>query len=266
VDLCPGAVTTVVVCGTSAFPPAIHILPGCLYTFPGCTQECPAAQFNFNPQNWSYDPALGCWVNYIIGFTPGCACVCFDRWLPVELTSFDAVGGNGSVTLRWSTASERNSDRFEILRDGSLITRVPAMGTSSSAHNYSYTDRTVQNGVTYTYALRSVDLNGVAGEHGTVSATPQGQTAEVTEFALLQNYPNPFNPTTQITFDVAESGPVTLTIFNPMGQTVTKLVDGSMTAGRHTVSFDASNLPTGVYLYRLEAGSFTAVRKMLLMK
>jgi len=120
--------------------------------------------------------------------------------------------------------------------------------------------------VTYTYTLYSVDLNGTRRTLATTSASPAGGPLTVTEYTLNQNYPNPFNPVTQITFDIVESGPVTLTIFNPVGQVVTTLVNNTMTAGRHTIAFDAGSLPTGMYLYRLEAGSFTAARKMLLIK
>ena len=124
----------------------------------------------------------------------------------------------------------------------------------------------MQSSVTYTYTLYSVDLNSTRRTLATVSASPAGGPLTVTEYALNQNYPNPFNPVTQITFDIVESGPVTLTIFNPVGQVVTTLVNNTMTAGRHTIAFDAGSLPTGMYLYRLEAGSFTAARKMLLIK
>jgi hypothetical protein len=88
----------------------------------------------------------------------------------------------------------------------------------------------------------------------------------VTEYALHQNYPNPFNPATQIVFDLVDAGEANLTVYNSLGQTVTTLVNGSMNAGRHTVAFNAAGLPSGLYFYRLSAGDFTAIRKMILMK
>ncbi|MCX6136804.1 MAG: T9SS type A sorting domain-containing protein [Ignavibacteriales bacterium] len=85
-------------------------------------------------------------------------------------------------------------------------------------------------------------------------------------FALDQNYPNPFNPATTIGFAIPKSGMVTLTVFNMLGQEVATILRGEMNAGRHDVSFDASALSSGMYMYRLNAGGSTAVQKMMLLK
>ena len=86
-------------------------------------------------------------------------------------------------------------------------------------------------------------------------------------FTLEQNYPNPFNPTTTINFSLAKASNVKLFVYNILGQRVATLIDSRvMSAGSQFVTFDASRFASGVYFYRLEAGSFTAVKKMLLLK
>ena len=93
-----------------------------------------------------------------------------------------------------------------------------------------------------------------------------GRGTEPFAFALEQNYPNPFNPSTTINFTLGHSSLVKLTIFNILGQRVGTLVNSQLEAGPHSVKFNASNLASGVYFYRLEAGSFQSNKKMLLLK
>ncbi|MCC6476667.1 T9SS type A sorting domain-containing protein [bacterium] len=93
-----------------------------------------------------------------------------------------------------------------------------------------------------------------------------GSQAIVGSYELRQNYPNPFNPSTTIAFELAEASNVRLEVFNITGQKVSDLLNSSLNAGRHEIVFDGNALSSGVYLYRLTAGSFTAQKKMVLMK
>ncbi|MBO6584589.1 MAG: lamin tail domain-containing protein [Gracilimonas sp.] len=85
-------------------------------------------------------------------------------------------------------------------------------------------------------------------------------------FDLKQNYPNPFNPTTNITFDLPRAADVSLTVYDMLGRKVATLVNERMNAGSHTAAFDASRLASGMYIYRIEAGSFESIKKMMLIK
>jgi hypothetical protein len=87
-----------------------------------------------------------------------------------------------------------------------------------------------------------------------------------TEYELYQNFPNPFNPTTSVSFYLPSGGYVTLRVYNVLGIEVASLFEGRMSSGTHSVVWDAQDVPSGIYVYRLTAGSFTAVKKMVLMK
>jgi hypothetical protein len=85
-------------------------------------------------------------------------------------------------------------------------------------------------------------------------------------FNLNQNYPNPFNPSTAISFSIPTSEFVSLKVFDVLGSEVATLVNEEKPTGRYKVDFNAANLPSGVYLYKLQAGNFTEVKKLMLLK
>jgi photosystem II stability/assembly factor-like uncharacterized protein len=87
-----------------------------------------------------------------------------------------------------------------------------------------------------------------------------------TSFALYQNYPNPFNPNTKISYTIPIASNIRIIVYNSLGQTVKVLENGFKIAGNYSINFDASNLPSGIYLYKLEAGQFSQVKKMSLIK
>ena len=193
--------------------------------------------------------------------------------LPVELVSFEATPGDSRVTLNWSTASETDNAYFVLYRRvaGSTVfdrhAQVDGSGTTTTQRDYTYTDNAVVNGVTYEYQLADVDINGMETVHELiVDATPFAGAEVPTEYALHQNWPNPFNSATMFRFDIKEAGQVTLRIFDLMGREVATLVNDERTAGFHTISWDASELATGIYFYRLEVNGFTDVKKMLFLK
>jgi len=193
----------------------------------------------------------------------------WDQVIPVELTSFAANANNNSVTLKWTTASETNNSGFEIQRSAvsgqnsewEKIGFVKGSGNSTSNKNYSYTDNDLAAGK-YSYRLKQIDYNGQF-EYSNIAEVDVNAPLQ---FSLGQNYPNPFNPATTINFSIPETQFVTLKIFNVLGQELKTLVNGIKEAGVHKINFDASSLNSGLYFYKLEAGSFNAVKKMMLTK
>ncbi len=101
---------------------------------------------------------------------------------------------------------------------------------------------------------------------GVITAVPASQAMVLYSYALWQNYPNPFNPTTSIRFSLPRHERVILKVFDLLGRELNTLVDEAMTAGEHTVIFNAQHLPTGVYCYRIQAGSFVQTKKLILLK
>ncbi|HEY3296423.1 MAG TPA: T9SS type A sorting domain-containing protein [bacterium] len=247
--------------------PIVTVTSGCAL----CGNEsCQGlTDFNFDSTAWVFSPERGGWVNRITTSptsTGCCVCVRLERILPVELLSFAAISGDQNITLNWVTASELQNDHFVIARDGVPVTTIQGAGSSPSQHSYHYTDVGLTNYQTYTYTLTAVDVNGNQQPLGTVTAIPTAGPVVITEYALHQNYPNPFNPSTTVSFDLVENGLTTLKIYNLMGQEVASLVNGNLTSGRHNLVFNAGNLPSGIYVYRLAVNGFTAEKKMLLIK
>jgi len=105
-----------------------------------------------------------------------------------------------------------------------------------------------------------------------VSLTPNGTTSAsdnssvINGFELKQNYPNPFNPSTLISYQIPQNGFVSLKVYNVLGNEVATLVNKDQTAGKYNVTFKANNLASGIYFYKLEAGNFSSIKKLILLK
>jgi hypothetical protein len=100
---------------------------------------------------------------------------------------------------------------------------------------------------------------------GVTWVDPKG-AMQIEQYSLSQNYPNPFNPTTKISYGLPHRSPVRLSVFNTLGQVVALVFQGEQEAGYHEVRFDAAKLTSGVYFYRLTAGSFVETKKLMLLK
>lgn len=189
-----------------------------------------------------------------------------DALLPVNLASFVSAVNANNVELKWSTSAERNNSGFEIERksnsDWQKIAFVKGSGTSSNTNSYTYLDKALQSGI-YQYRLKQIDYNGNYEYYNLSSDVSVGAPEK---FTLEQNYPNPFNPSTTINFSLPKDGFVSLKIYDMLGKEVNSLLQEYKMAGYYSIQINASELPSGMYFYSLQAGKFSMVRKMILLK
>ena len=202
--------------------------------------------------------------------------------LPVTLSRCTAAFApeEGHVHITWTTLSETNNYGFSVAKDtagpvgqftvipGSF---TPGHGTTSIPHEYSFIDTRTRPG-RWSYRLSQIDLDGTVSFSEPLDIVVPATTAIHTlsslsaEVSLEHNYPNPFNPSTTISYDIPTASTVRLSIFNSLGQEVATLADGQHEPGRYATIWDAAGQPSGVYLYRLQAGSSVQTNKMLLVK
>ncbi|HSL89494.1 MAG TPA: YCF48-related protein [Ignavibacteriaceae bacterium] len=208
--------------------------------------------------------------------------------IPVELASFSASVSGSNVTLRWTTGSEINNSGFKIERKvfslptgqagpQSTVTNfeyerigfVEGRGTTTEPAQYSFVDNNLTPG-SYQYRIKQIDFDGSFKYYNLTETIEIGLP---NSFELAQNYPNPFNPTTIISYNIpsvisteGRNLRVQLKVYDVLGNEVTTLVDGFKEAGYHSIEFNAAGLASGVYLYKLQAGSFTETKKMMLIR
>lgn len=158
----------------------------------------------------------------------------------------------GDITLSWDDITAhipeaiRNNYHFRMTGPG-IVSNIDMLTVSSVTFN-------AETGVVYTFEINS-------------SLTSTGDDVNIPkEFSLGQNFPNPFNPSTTIAYNVKETAQVTIKVYDMIGNEVATLVDEVKPAGSYNVSFDASKLSSGVYLYKMRAGNFVQIRKLVLMK
>jgi hypothetical protein len=236
-----------------------------LYTDPGLA-------YHTSPYDVEYDPVGG--DLYIAHYYGWYVVKWHEQGTPwaVTMSSFEATAGQEMVELTWRVDSEVDNQGFNIYRNEQLITSVPSQGATETPRTYSWIDRDVVGGVTYSYRIADVSLDGAETMHDFVAtATPLTSSGMPTEYWLAQNYPNPFNADTHIEFKLAEPGHTTLKIYNTMGQLVRTLVDRDMEANHHKVLWNGRNdsgqmVASGIYFYRLASGRFAETKKMSFLR
>ncbi|MFA7419655.1 MAG: family 10 glycosylhydrolase [Melioribacteraceae bacterium] len=172
-------------------------------------------------------------------------------------------------TLVWK--KEKIADKYRLLvADGtSILPSITIVDTILA--DTTVTLKKLSENTTYTWSVMALNQYGKSGlaepfKFKTLTSSGVGDETVPVAFVLNQNYPNPFNPTTQISFSIAESGVTVLRIYNLLGQNVAELLRKNLSAGSYSVEFNAGNLPSGVYIYVLRAGSKISSKKMIFIK
>ena len=191
----------------------------------------------------------------------------FTNILPVELASFEAFQQKNGILVSWSTATELNNFGFEIEKsyDGVVFTTeafVNGKGTSTDLTHYSHFMELNKNGAV-SVRLKQIDLDGSVS-YSRVETVEFGLLP--TTVMLFDNYPNPFNPSTTISYALPEATDITLSVYNTLGELVKVLDSGFKPEGNHKMEFEASELPSGVYLLTLNSPIGNSVKKINLLK
>lgn len=201
--------------------------------------------------------------------------------LPVEMDNFVATTIKNEVILDWATGHEMNNDRFEIQRalltsdatsrdmaysNFETVGSVKSKGNSNLSQSYKFNDKNLQAG-RYAYRLKQIDFNG---NYTYFMLNNEVSVNLPSKFIVNQNYPNPFNPVTNISFEMPFDGLVKIVVFDNIGREVKTLINENVSAGYHKTEFNAVNLPSGIYFYRINAvtgtNSYEKVFKMMLIK
>jgi hypothetical protein len=138
---------------------------------------------------------------------------------------------------------------------------VEGFGNSNSPKEYSYTDKNPMGGSKFVYRLKQIDNDGTFSYSDEVEVIIMPD-----KFELLQNYPNPFNPVTNIKFTLPKASSAMINVYNIIGQHIETVLNQDLEAGFHNIVFNAENLSSGTYLYKITAGNFSQTKKMLLLK
>jgi photosystem II stability/assembly factor-like uncharacterized protein len=219
------------------------------YTFPSTAYH-----------SWHMDLALaGSNANAVTSSNTGNIAKINESPMPVKLESFTSNVSGRNVTLNWATSFEENNYGFDVERtlsgqntsNWTKIGFIKGNGNTNSKSNYTYSDSKLNSGK-YQYRIRQIDYNGNY-EYFSLNST-----IEVTlpvKLNLSQNYPNPFNPVTKIDYQIAENSNVKIVLFDMSGKEVKTIVNTIQSAGYYTIQLNAGDLSSGIYFYRMIAGS-----------
>jgi hypothetical protein len=272
----PGGLTAPVTNGSiTALANGGVFLPGATVGFPGVLPGATTvnnywADVIFAPNEYTFEltavtDALGCTNTAAPGVplqTLSITSVDCST-LPVNLLNLSATPNDNTIALHWSTASEINNLGFEVQRSTngsggwSAIGFVNGAGNSYSNRKYSFVDEKLAAN-RYFYRLKQIDTDQRFEYSPVVSAVING----IENFSLEQNYPNPFRNETIVKFSLPRKTIVKLSVYDMHGRLVKQVVNETKDKGTHAINFNALSLTSGIYYYKIQAGEFSAVKKM----
>lgn len=183
----------------------------------------------------------------------------------------NSTGISLTPQLQWNTVSGAANYRLQLSTDSNFVTMLINDSTLST-NSYSVLSGVLQNNMRYYWRVQAKNGNGSGLYSGTwnfntsLTGISQINTEISGEFRLYNNYPNPFNPSTTIKFDLPKNAFTMLIVYDAAGREVKTLVNENLSAGTYSYSFNAEGLSSGIYFYRIEAGEFSNIKKMILVK
>ncbi len=264
-----------------------YVLNGSVWTYVGAVPAAKQSKYSFVAPTLFDSTITGGVVRtmfYITGITnsgvvystPPDSGYSVDNLSPPPPTGINESVANNIVRLGWQLSPAKDFDYFAVYKGTTPGFDPHATTPVTKTSDTSFVDQNVQAGATYYYYVTAFDFSGNESDLSSrvevlVSGVNDAHGGIPREFALAQNYPNPFNPWTQIGYQVPKDSHVKITIYNTLGVEIATIVDRNEQAGYYNVVWDGKDnrgnvVGSGLYLYRMSAGSFSAVKKMVFMK
>ncbi len=217
---------------------------------------------------WSYAPKEPAWPDWIFNFSRGDTFSTKPN-LPINISCTKMTAGFTYVNMFWNTVDSHQTRQnriwyYKIIRNDSVIATPNVTQTA-------FSDPTLIKGVN-AYSMTAVNYDFQESDSSNTilidntTGIEEHNNPLPRDFTLSQNYPNPFNPSTTISFDLASRSFVTLKVLDLTGREIAAIVSEELSAGHHTKQWNAEQFPSGIYFYRIQAGTFSETKKLLLLK